>query len=117
MLLEMAYAGSHGTHMMGYTYNLNQLDPQYQALGLQLDDRVPNPFFGLIPPGPSKWPDDPAASGTAPVPGISQRRGRESTARPHDLSQRTVQARASVLDADTIVFTREALARAEEVYA
>jgi outer membrane receptor protein involved in Fe transport len=51
MLLEMAYAGSHGTHIMGYTYDLNQLDPQYQALGLALDDRVPNPFFGLIPPG------------------------------------------------------------------
>ena len=50
-LVEVAYAGSHGTHIMGYGYDLNQLDPQYNALGLALDDRVPNPFFGLIPAG------------------------------------------------------------------
>jgi hypothetical protein len=51
MLAEAVYAGSHGTHVRGYTYNLNQLDPQYLSLGLALDDRVPNPFFGVIPPG------------------------------------------------------------------
>jgi Carboxypeptidase regulatory-like domain len=50
-LVEIAYAGSHGTHILGYGYDLNQLDPQYNALGLALDDRVPNPFFGLIPAG------------------------------------------------------------------
>jgi len=50
-LVELAYAGSHGTHIIGYGYDLNQLDPQYNALGLALDDRVPNPFFGIIPPG------------------------------------------------------------------
>jgi hypothetical protein len=50
-LIEAAYAGSHGTHIMGYGYDLNQLDPQYNALGLALDDRVPNPFFGVIPSG------------------------------------------------------------------
>jgi hypothetical protein len=50
-LVEAAYAGSHGTHIMGYGYDLNQLDPQYNALGLALDDRVPNPFFGIIPAG------------------------------------------------------------------
>ena len=50
-LIEVAYAGSHGTHIMGYGYDLNQLDPQYNALGLALDDRVPNPFFGVIPAG------------------------------------------------------------------
>jgi Carboxypeptidase regulatory-like domain len=50
-LIEVAYAGGHGTHIMGYGYDLNQLDPQYNALGLALDDRVPNPFFGVIPTG------------------------------------------------------------------
>jgi Carboxypeptidase regulatory-like domain len=51
MLVEAAYAGSRGTHTMGYPYDLNQLDPQYLSLGLALQDRVPNPFFGVIPPG------------------------------------------------------------------
>jgi outer membrane receptor protein involved in Fe transport len=51
MLLEAAYAGSHGVHIIGFGYDLNQLDPQYLSLGLALDDRVPNPFVGKIPPG------------------------------------------------------------------
>lgn len=51
MLAEVSYAGSHGTHIIGYGYDLNQLDPQHYALGLALDDRVPNPFFGIIPAG------------------------------------------------------------------
>lgn len=51
MLAEAAYAGSKGTHVIGFGYDLNQLDPQYLSLGLALDDRVPNPFAGLIPPG------------------------------------------------------------------
>jgi hypothetical protein len=50
-LVEVAYAGSRGTHIIGYGYDLNQLDPQYNSLGLALDDRVPNPFFGVIPAG------------------------------------------------------------------
>lgn len=51
MLVDVAYAGSRGTHIVGYGYDLNQLDPQYLALGLALDDRVANPFVGVIPPG------------------------------------------------------------------
>jgi hypothetical protein len=51
MLLDVAYAGSHGTNLIGSPYDLNQLDPQYLSLGLALDDRVPNPFVGVIPPG------------------------------------------------------------------
>ena len=50
-LVELAYAGSRGTHLIGFGYDLNQLDPQYLSLGLALDDRVPNPFFGVIPAG------------------------------------------------------------------
>ena len=48
-LVEVAYAGSQGTHLIGFGYDLNQLDPQYLSLGLALDDRVPNPFFGDHP--------------------------------------------------------------------
>jgi hypothetical protein len=50
-LVEAAYAGGHSTHITAYGYDLNQLDPQYNSLGLALDDRVTNPFFGLIPSG------------------------------------------------------------------
>ena len=51
MLAEAAYAGSRGTHVIGFGYDLNQLDPEHLSLGLALDDRVTNPFFGVIPPG------------------------------------------------------------------
>ncbi len=49
ILLDAAYAGSHGTHLIGFGYDLNQLDPQFLSLGLALDDRVPNPLLGKIP--------------------------------------------------------------------
>ncbi len=51
ILLDVAYAGSRGTHLIGFGYDLNQLDPQYLSLGLALDDRVPNPLVGKIPAG------------------------------------------------------------------
>jgi hypothetical protein len=51
LLVDLAYAGSRGTHIVGYGYDLNQLDSQYLALGLALDNAVPNPFFGVIPAG------------------------------------------------------------------
>jgi hypothetical protein len=49
------YAGATGRDLLlGGTVNsqlrINQLDPQYLALGAALNDPVPNPFFGL-PPG------------------------------------------------------------------
>ena len=56
VLVDVAYAGSRGTHIVGFGYDLNQLDPQYLALGLELDDPVPNPFFGRIPQGPLSGP-------------------------------------------------------------
>ncbi|MEK7404191.1 MAG: TonB-dependent receptor [Acidobacteriota bacterium] len=46
-----SYAGNKGTKLFGGNYNLNQLDPAHFALGLQLQDRVANPFFGQIPSG------------------------------------------------------------------
>jgi hypothetical protein len=56
MLVDLAYAGSRGTHIVGFGYDLNQLDPQYLTLGLALDDPVPNPFFGQVPQGPLSGP-------------------------------------------------------------
>jgi outer membrane receptor protein involved in Fe transport len=51
-VLTTAYVGNRGVHLFGANYDLNQLDPQHYALGLALQDQVPNPFFGQIPTGP-----------------------------------------------------------------
>ncbi|MCS6954230.1 MAG: carboxypeptidase regulatory-like domain-containing protein [Bryobacteraceae bacterium] len=48
---SVSYAGNKGTKLFGANYNLNQLDPVHFALGLALQDRVPNPFFGQIATG------------------------------------------------------------------
>ena len=48
-LLDVTYSGNHGTHLVGGAYDLNQLDPWYYALGLGLQDRVPNPYAGIVP--------------------------------------------------------------------
>jgi hypothetical protein len=51
MALEISYAGSKGTHLVGGP-QLNQLPDQYLSLGAAaLTQQVPNPFFGLIPYG------------------------------------------------------------------
>jgi hypothetical protein len=50
--VSLGYVGSRGRHL-GYggtsdtAININQLDPQHQALGTQLVQLVPNPFFGV----------------------------------------------------------------------
>lgn len=46
-VIEASYAGNHGVHQSSTGYNLNQLDPQYLALGFALDDEVTNPFASL----------------------------------------------------------------------
>lgn len=46
------YSGSRGVKLFGGNYNLNQLDPAHFALGLGLQDQLPNPFFGQIASGP-----------------------------------------------------------------
>lgn len=46
--IEVAYAGSKGTHLLGGPV-LNQLADQYLSLGTRLQQQVPNPFLGLIP--------------------------------------------------------------------
>jgi hypothetical protein len=46
-VFEIAYAGNKGTRL-SQTYQFNQLDPGYLALGDRLLEQVPNPFFGVI---------------------------------------------------------------------
>lgn len=46
---EIAYVGGHGVHLPLNSFNLNQLDPKFQALGnAAFNQRVENPFFGVI---------------------------------------------------------------------
>jgi hypothetical protein len=49
-VVELAYSGNHGTHLVSGGYNLNQLAPeQYQTLGTTLQNTVPNPYAGIVP--------------------------------------------------------------------
>lgn len=53
-LLEVAYVGTRGLQLSRNDeggLNLNQLDPQYMALGSQLNQTVDNPFFGFVNTG------------------------------------------------------------------
>jgi hypothetical protein len=47
--VEVAYVGSHITHVGVPDTNLNQLSANQLALGSVLLQRVPNPYFGIIP--------------------------------------------------------------------
>ncbi len=51
MAVSVGYVGSRGENLLvggtnAVTVNINQLDPSYMALGTQLLQPVPNPFFG-----------------------------------------------------------------------
>jgi len=50
LLFEAAYIGSRGMRIWN-NYNRNATFPQSLSLGTQLNDLVPNPFFGKIPIG------------------------------------------------------------------
>ena len=55
VLVDAAYVGSHGVHLnkAGLTnWNANQLTTADLALGTQLQQLVPNPFYGIITTGP-----------------------------------------------------------------
>jgi hypothetical protein len=47
--LEVSYVGSHIVHVGIPDSNLNQLSASQLALGTQLTQNVPNPYFGIIP--------------------------------------------------------------------
>jgi hypothetical protein len=49
VLVEAAYAGNHGTHIIAGSYNLNTLNPSYYSLGNSLQDQVANPYAGKVP--------------------------------------------------------------------
>lgn len=48
-VVEAAYTANRATHLISGNYDFNQLDPQHWALGLRLQDQVPNPFAGRVP--------------------------------------------------------------------
>jgi Carboxypeptidase regulatory-like domain len=48
-ILDVAYAGNHGTHFLGANINLDQLNPKYLSLGNALQNQVPNPYAGIVP--------------------------------------------------------------------
>ncbi len=51
-MLEVGYSGNGGRKLnYGATPDVNQLPPQYLALGTALNDQVANPFFGVFPTG------------------------------------------------------------------
>jgi hypothetical protein len=49
-LVEAAYSGSHGVHLMGIL-EWDQLNPAFLPLGAQLNSSVNNPFYGVITQG------------------------------------------------------------------
>jgi hypothetical protein len=55
ILLDVAYAGSHGVHLFADTL-INQLPNQDLALGSQLTSQVSNPFYPRITSGPLSSP-------------------------------------------------------------
>ncbi len=51
LFLEVAYVGTRGFDLSKVGeggLSLNQLDPQYMALGSQLNQQVPNPFYRIV---------------------------------------------------------------------
>jgi hypothetical protein len=48
-VVEVTYAGNHGTHLVAGSYDLNQLPTPYYAQGLALQNQVPNPYAGKVP--------------------------------------------------------------------
>jgi len=49
---EIAYVGNQGTKLTDSGWEMNQLRPEVLSLGTALQQRVPNPFFGVITSGP-----------------------------------------------------------------
>jgi hypothetical protein len=69
--VEIAYVGTEGHDLQTNTesgVNLNQLDPKYMALGTQLNQTVPNPFFGVVNRGIHVSPTMSRAQSLRPYP-------------------------------------------------
>ena len=72
LVLDVHYWGNKGTRLLT-TWNINQLPDQYLALGNQLNDQVPNPFFGIITSGTLTSCDHLPAAVAAAVPAVRRR--------------------------------------------
>lgn len=74
LVVEVGYVGTQGHHLTdGDNSNYNQLDPKYMALGNQLYQQVPNPFYGVItnPQSPLSLPTVSYAQTLAPYPQLT----------------------------------------------
>ncbi|MBI4904585.1 MAG: TonB-dependent receptor [Acidobacteria bacterium] len=49
VLLDAAYSANRGANLIAGGFDYNQLDPQYNSLGLALQDQVANPYSGRVP--------------------------------------------------------------------
>ncbi len=68
-VFQVAYIGNHGVKLLfGTTYELNQLPPSDLALGNQLLQTVPNPFYGVISSGALSGPTIPYGQLLRPFP-------------------------------------------------
>lgn len=56
IFVDLAYAGSKGTHLEGFSQEVDQLPDKYLSMGTSLFNSVSNPFFGLIQSGPLSFP-------------------------------------------------------------
>ena len=48
-VIDVAYTGNHGTHLVAGSYNLDMLAAHYLSLGNALPNPVPNPYAGIVP--------------------------------------------------------------------
>ncbi len=48
-LVDVGYSANRGYGFLGSGYDMNQLDPQNNSLGLALQNAVPNPYAGKVP--------------------------------------------------------------------
>jgi len=118
--MEIAYVGSNITHVGIPDSNLNQLSVDQLALGSALLERVPNPYFGLVPRSSSLGdPTIPVAQLLKPYPayttvslyrnnvGTTRYQGLELSLRQrlaHGLSYSIAYTRSTLVDDASSVF-------------
>jgi len=99
LLVEAAYIGSRGMHIWN-NFTRNATLPQHLALGNQLNELVPNPFFGRIRTGPMSAQNVRRGSLLVPYPqygGVSQTRGSVGDSVYHGFTLRAERAFANGL--------------------
>jgi outer membrane receptor protein involved in Fe transport len=111
-MIEAAYVGSNITHVGIPDTNLNQLTATQLALGPALLERVPNPYFGIVPRSSSLGdPTLPVAQLLKPYPAyttVSLYRNNVGTTRYHGLELSLRQRLARGLSY-SIAYTRSTL--------